>query len=270
MTDEDLLLTLSPDGLGVPLYCIHAISGSPYSYVMLGRRLSGRRPVHAMGAPGFEDSGEPLEDVGQTAMLYASLIRDRQGSGPLALLGWSFGGVVAHEVATLLQQHGTEVVLLALVDSICATAPGSDLSGRELLPLFTEQMLREEGLSPKDARAVVTAMPAIEDATAYFDEIVCTDSPLADLDPGMLLRRFRVYRAHVRALGTHRSQRGFAGRTLYVQSSATAHAAATWAGVLDLTWIETVPGDHYSIWHGEGFERIAAVLSARLDEHGNI
>jgi thioesterase domain-containing protein len=48
---------------------------------------------------------------------YVRLIRKVQPSGPYNLLGWSFGGLVAHAVATRLQSIGEEVDLLALMDS---------------------------------------------------------------------------------------------------------------------------------------------------------
>ena len=48
---------------------------------------------------------------------YLSLIREIQPVGPYNLLGWSFGGLVAHAIATQLQSDGQEVALLALLDS---------------------------------------------------------------------------------------------------------------------------------------------------------
>ncbi len=48
---------------------------------------------------------------------YLSIIRKIQPAGPYNLLGWSFGGLVAHAIATHLQSMGEEVALLALLDS---------------------------------------------------------------------------------------------------------------------------------------------------------
>ena len=48
---------------------------------------------------------------------YVSIIRKIQPTGPYNLLGWSFGGLVAHAIATQLQDMGEEVALLALLDS---------------------------------------------------------------------------------------------------------------------------------------------------------
>src|SRR5262249_11333048 len=38
-------------------------------------------------------------------------------TGPYCLLGWSFGGIAAHAIATELQQRGKQVALLAVIDT---------------------------------------------------------------------------------------------------------------------------------------------------------
>jgi nonribosomal peptide synthetase DhbF len=48
---------------------------------------------------------------------YLSVIRRIQTVGPYNLLGWSFGGLVAHAMATQLQSMGEQVSTLALLDS---------------------------------------------------------------------------------------------------------------------------------------------------------
>ena len=55
--------------------------------------------------------------IDEMAADYLKLIRKIQPAGPYNLLGWSFGGLVAHAIATQLQSTGDEVALLALLDS---------------------------------------------------------------------------------------------------------------------------------------------------------
>jgi thioesterase domain-containing protein len=52
-----------------------------------------------------------------------------QPNGPYYLLGWSFGGTLAHAMATELQRRGHEVALLALLDA----APSSHFTDLEAL-----------------------------------------------------------------------------------------------------------------------------------------
>jgi nonribosomal peptide synthetase DhbF len=48
---------------------------------------------------------------------YIREIRQIQPSGPYHLLGWSFGAVAAHAIATTLQAMGEEVAFLCLLDA---------------------------------------------------------------------------------------------------------------------------------------------------------
>jgi thioesterase domain-containing protein len=57
------------------------------------------------------------ETIGEMAADYLGIIRQTQPTGPYNLLGWSFGGLVAHAIATRLQDQGERVGLLALLDS---------------------------------------------------------------------------------------------------------------------------------------------------------
>jgi thioesterase domain-containing protein len=60
--------------------------------------------------------------IAEMAADYRGQIRLAQPRGPYHLLGWSFGGVVAQEIATQLRREGEEVALLALLDSFLVGA----------------------------------------------------------------------------------------------------------------------------------------------------
>jgi thioesterase domain-containing protein len=47
---------------------------------------------------------------------YIKQIRTVQESGPYHLLGWSFGGIVAHEIAVQLQADGEQIAALIIMD----------------------------------------------------------------------------------------------------------------------------------------------------------
>ena len=54
------------------------------------------------------------------AQLYVGQLRLRQPLGPYRLAGWSLGGVVAFEMARILEQQGESVDFLGLIDSYFA------------------------------------------------------------------------------------------------------------------------------------------------------
>ncbi|KAF9949715.1 hypothetical protein BGZ70_001659, partial [Mortierella alpina] len=57
---------------------------------------------------------------------YIEQIRKIQPRGPYHLLGWSFGGQVAHNMAVVLQSQGESVPLLAIMDSLAARSTQDD------------------------------------------------------------------------------------------------------------------------------------------------
>lgn len=111
------LVSLQPKGTKQPLYCIHPAGGHVLCYMGLSRYLGDNQPFYGLQAQGFNAGETPLSQVEDMASLYVKAIREFQPQGPYQVGGWSFGGVVAYEVAQQLQQQGQEVNLLAILDS---------------------------------------------------------------------------------------------------------------------------------------------------------
>lgn len=118
------LLTLARGGAGpasggpsaaAPLFCVHPAAGVGWEYASLARHLDGRA-LHALQARGLAEPAPPPGSVREIAEDYLTLVRREQPAGPYCLLGWSFGGAVAHEMATRLREQGEQVALLAILD----------------------------------------------------------------------------------------------------------------------------------------------------------
>src|SRR5207245_2003297 len=79
--------------------------------------------------PGLYGERQPLTEIDALAAEHLEAIRAVQPAGPYALGGWSFGGVVAFEMAVRLRAEGHDVDVLALLDAV---APGaSEASGAD-------------------------------------------------------------------------------------------------------------------------------------------
>ena len=111
-----ILLPLKTGGAKPPLFCIHPVGGGAFCYRELADRLPEEIPVYGIQAVGFEGNEAPLTDINAMAARYVREIT-ALWPGPYNLYGWSFGGVVAFEMARLLQAAGREVTLLALADT---------------------------------------------------------------------------------------------------------------------------------------------------------
>jgi acyl carrier protein len=100
----DMLLPLRPRGSAAPLFCVHPVSGISWSYAGLAAYLDPDRPIYGLQTPVLATEGVMPGSIEEWADRYLELIRSEQPTGPYHLLGWSFGGVIAHEIAVQLQR----------------------------------------------------------------------------------------------------------------------------------------------------------------------
>ncbi|MGO9152815.1 non-ribosomal peptide synthetase, partial [Mycobacterium sp.] len=101
-------------GTGVPLFCIHPVGGMSWAYQTLGNYLD----CSIIGIQQIlqREEAEP-GSIRDMAKNYADRIQALYPTGPYNLLGWSFGGVVAHELAVELQRRGCVIARLILLDA---------------------------------------------------------------------------------------------------------------------------------------------------------
>jgi thioesterase domain-containing protein/acyl carrier protein len=98
---------------GVPLCCIHDGFGLSWSYRALGDYLD--CPIIGIQQIEQNNSAEP-GSIRDMAKNYADRLQAVYPTGPYNLLGWSFGGFVAHELAIELHRRGCVVQRLVLLD----------------------------------------------------------------------------------------------------------------------------------------------------------
>ncbi|CAL9628813.1 Dimodular nonribosomal peptide synthase [Streptomyces sp. enrichment culture] len=126
--DFPVLLLLREGGAGAPLFCVHPAAGVSWGYRGLLPHLPADRPVYGLQARGLADPDHTPTSTADLAADYLAEIRRVQPEGPYHLLGWSFGGLVAHALATLLQEEGEHVAGLTLLDSFAFTDDPGPLS----------------------------------------------------------------------------------------------------------------------------------------------
>ncbi|OBA85206.1 hypothetical protein A5662_04470, partial [Mycobacteriaceae bacterium 1482268.1] len=101
------------EGTGVPLVCVHEGHGQSYAYRVLGDHLD--CPI--IGINQIPQNGEAEPDsIRGMATNYADRLQAIYAEGPYNLLGWSFGGPVAHQLAIELRRRGCVVHRVVLLD----------------------------------------------------------------------------------------------------------------------------------------------------------
>jgi thioesterase domain-containing protein/aryl carrier-like protein len=113
----DVILPIQPDGKRPPLFCIHPAGGLSWCYMPLARYVPEGFRIYGLQARGLDGTSEPSGSVREMAADYIEQIRSVQPAGPYYLLGWSFGGYPAHEIAVQLRTAGEQVAALIIMDA---------------------------------------------------------------------------------------------------------------------------------------------------------
>ncbi|WP_330229205.1 amino acid adenylation domain-containing protein [Nocardia sp. NBC_00508] len=123
----DVVLPIRLGGDEPALFCVHPSSGMAWTYLGFSDALAPGRPIYGLQAPdlgGHEPSARSIEEF---ADRYVREIRTLQPDGPYHVLGWSFGGLIAHAMATKLKAEGAEVGVVALLDADTADIDGDSI-----------------------------------------------------------------------------------------------------------------------------------------------
>ncbi|KAF9946553.1 hypothetical protein BGZ72_000233 [Mortierella alpina] len=115
--EYSVLFPLKTSGTRPPLFCIHSGIGLSWPYIGLVKHLHPDQPVYGIQARGLDGKTKLATSVEEMTEDYIEHIRRIQPHGPYHLLGWSFGGTVAHSMATELEKQGEQVPLLVIMDS---------------------------------------------------------------------------------------------------------------------------------------------------------
>lgn len=262
-TDAERIVPLSPDGTATPLYCVHASSGSAYSYLALARLLGADRPVYGIEAPGFEGDREPVASVPELAAEYAATLRQSHPDGAFHLLGWSLGGLIAFDMARRLTAAGAYAGKVIMVDTSapCVAPPPPE---REIVRRFLHDIAAALGPEPgTDLDGLLAGQPHAAAGTV-FRAVERSGALPAELDAELLTERYAVFRAHVEAAFGYEVDEPYHGPVWHLVASDSPPQSRRWGeAATDLTE-HVVPGGHHSVWHGDGLERLAGLTRAAL------
>ncbi|KAK4116022.1 acetyl-CoA synthetase-like protein [Canariomyces notabilis] len=110
-THYNPVVTFRSTGSRTPLWLVHPGVGEVLVFAGLVQHLTDDdRPVYAFRAPGFKPGEQHFESVSQAVDTYVAALRRRQPRGPYALAGYSYGAMLALEMAKRLQDDKREEV----------------------------------------------------------------------------------------------------------------------------------------------------------------
>ncbi|GGD19317.1 hypothetical protein GCM10011335_22770 [Aureimonas glaciei] len=252
-----------------PLFLVHAIMGTLTCYDALLETLKATRPVYGLQAAGLEPGeASSAPSVEALAARYCRHVRRVQPEGPYSLGGWSFGGVVAFEMARQLVREGATVAFLGLIDSYLpdeAAVPdgldppseGEDAAARQRRAFF------------RDLFGATVAAPAEQDIVEAVRSLPRATSVLPNAGPDQIRRLFSVFAAHHAAFSAYESGPCPAPVTLVraVGASSDSDFAEGWrrlaTGGLA---VHRVASDHDGILRQPALDAWMPILRAGLEE----
>jgi thioesterase domain-containing protein len=114
-TSSDRPICIRKGGLEPPLFLAHeGLGGFAYAQALV-QYLDTDIPVYALSPQAADEP--PLRTVGALATRMVRMLRTVQPKGPFRVAGWSFGGLLAYEIARQLMDAGEEVEFVGLIDT---------------------------------------------------------------------------------------------------------------------------------------------------------
>ena len=255
--DFRTVLPLRPAGDGPALFCVHPGGGLAWCYSALIAHVEPGHPIHGVQARGISPEARLPDSVEAMAADYVEQIRAVQPAGPYHLVGWSFGGLVAHAMAALLQEQGEQVPLLCVLDGYPRTGDAAGTPGG-----------RPEADAGDTAAAVAEALGVDRESA-----VPAEDGAAPALDGPRLDAMVRVFGNNL-ALAESFAPKPYRGTVLFVTAARDRgpdlpSAAEAWGPYVDGE-VEDVRLDctHHRMLAAESARAVAELLSRRLRGRG--
>jgi aspartate racemase len=228
------LSIIQPDGERFPLFCVHGDEGNFYLPKYLGKD----QPFYGFFHQGEDGYPLPYSEVQSIAAHFISELKQVRPEGPYQLAGYSFGGLVAFEMAQQLQEAGDTVPMVMLLDSY---AP------KPYAAVMKSEQKAHMPMKNAALRVMVNLYHKLE-------------KPLPTW-----LRHFYVIDTYDRATARY-APRPYSGQVTIIKASDS-------PGTADMGWHEFVPnltlrdssGDHYNMIKEPHVRKLADQMAQVMD-----
>ena len=259
------VVTLRASGARPPLVLVSGAGGFGFAFQGIARFIGDRHAVHVINAIGAEGESDGLDrSIEEMASIYLPQVLSASPEGSVIVGGYSFGILVAFELAHRLRVMGREVPLLVSFDGF---APGFP----ELLPLPQRLLVHAKELMRGDAKAYVRDRlhnikgRVLEKLGRAEDKLppTCVADPVID----RRLRRLEIALWHARA--QYKPAHRLEGDLLLLKTSLSEHWLGNkmddplygWSRVVDgRIHVATIEGAHLTLFEHANQRRMAEAL----------
>ncbi len=123
--DAALIVPITTDDRvsGAPtIVALHDVTGLVGAYRPLAECIGSGAQVVGVQAKGADGESQPVLEYGPLLDGYTSAIGAKVDEGPLVMLGWSYGGILANDIACQLVAGGRPVDALVVLDAVQDTS----------------------------------------------------------------------------------------------------------------------------------------------------
>jgi acetoacetyl-CoA synthetase len=238
-----------------PVFFSHGLSGDA-NFFELARQTRTNHPIYGIWAEIPRDADQPFDRIEDMARHNVEVIKAVQPKGPYALIGYSFGGLVALEMSRCLLADGENVALLALLDTYPHRRYLSLAQRLELTLRRTKSHLYK-----------LKQMPFGE-TLAYGWRDLQRRLRLVGFETAETHPSLRIKDRSYVAFKQYRPQ-FYPGKIKFVRAEASSFLpsdpVAVWGKLVAEIEVETVPGDHLEMVDRH-YQNLSPLLSRYLEQ----
>lgn len=250
------LVPIRPTGRGAPLICLHGLWGDVFYFRRVAAHLDWQGPVLGFRMRGLDGSQPLPASVQEMAEEYAAELLAFDPRGPYRLAGYSFGGLIAYEMACRLAARGGEVAFLGMIDTINPAIERPQLSLSYLR--FLAGHARRLGLGAL-APVRFRRQMRLRMAPRAPVEVDAATAPA---------ERYRLIEATLEGIARRYRPPHYSGRALLLRTAESAakarDAGLGWKRRVGAVQVVEVPGLHMQLMESPWVERVAAELDRGL------
>jgi acetoacetyl-CoA synthetase len=249
-----------------PIIIAHGLGGRA-SFYQLAKHIRLDHPIYGIQGKGVDGLEEPLERIEDMARFYLDALSQLQPHGPYILIGYSFGGLIALEMAQRLVENGQRIALLTLVDTY--PHPRYFPASQRLWLGAKRIKIHIDDLKRRPFGAAFSQVRRAIERRLHIGKVQKPGAlPAASSRLSFAETTLRVKQSDLVAMAHYRP-RFYRGKIRFVRPEANSYLpndpTAIWKKLAAEFEVETVPGDHLGMV-GTHFQTLAALLARYISE----
>jgi thioesterase domain-containing protein len=268
-----VLLEAGPEH-GTEVFCIPGAGASIASFVHLVGLLD--RPVYGIQPRGLDSPLPPHSSITAAVRCYLKAIQRAKPNGPIHLVGHSFGGWIAFELARQLVAAGRPVESVVIIDSMAPSTNDAIVeftfleAVMQLVVLFEQLAGRALGITSADLQS----LDELAIRTLVHQRIVGAGLVPHRSRPELLLLPLRVFASCLRIIYAPQEQYGGRIRLVLLRDPRDSErenlikendSLAGWRRLSRDITVWRGPGNHMTVFNPPHVETLARWLRAELN-----